>query len=272
MFNSLDSFSGYLLWTLRERGGACRSKLEGFGQKRAQCCRICSLVAAVGGGAVISYAYATQHDIWAPANEEDDTSATSSKKSDNKSRVSHFVYAIQFNPDPPKSLLRDFKYITAIVSAEHLVIVRISPDGDTTQTGEVFVVPDQKGDEKGKKEKEDLYTLQWIKDPINRTIWSAVAFAGSTGVIRIIDLCINPLRTGFLRGHAAAVNELCYHEDFPAFLLSASKDHTIRMWSIKYMICLAMFGGAQGHKAEIITLDMHFTGQYMVSGMSAWRH
>ena len=58
---------------------------------------------------------------------------------------------------------------------------------------------------------------------------------------------------------------MCYQAQ-PAFLLSGSKDHTIRLWSIKYLTCLAVFGGAQGHKAEIISLDVDIFGSYIVSG------
>ncbi|OWA50894.1 putative Polycomb protein EED [Hypsibius exemplaris] len=220
---------------------------------------------APAAGNSLSFTTGKRFDAWQHANE-------TASKVDGVSRVSHFIYSVQVNPNPPARLLKPgMAYLVALVTAEHLMIVQVSEKGDTVERMELFVVPDQPCKDQPKQakqaaEKEDLYTCIWVKDPINRQEWTAVCFAGSTGVIRIVDLALMPQRTAFLRGHATAVNELRYCPTHPAFLLSCSKDQTMRLWSIKYLQCLAVFGGAQGHKAEIISMDVDSTGSYLVSG------
>ncbi|XP_055355238.1 polycomb protein esc-like [Paramacrobiotus metropolitanus] len=224
----------------------------------------------------LNFTYVGIHDPWAKANESDNCVATSSKKPDSKApRVGHTIYALQFNPQPPADLVGSYKYLVALVTAEFVILVRVSADGKAFEHVEVSIVPSRVSAAETKKDKkdkpstdcnEDLYTVHWIKDPRSFSTWSAVAVAGRSGVIRVIDYCAAPARSGALYGHAGAVNELCYCEEHPRYLLSASKDHTIRLWSIGYLTCLAIFKGAQGHTAEIITLDMHINGRYFVSG------
>ncbi|KAF8564053.1 hypothetical protein P879_09342 [Paragonimus westermani] len=94
-----------------------------------------------------------------------------------------------------------------------------------------------------------------------------VAAAGKRGVIRILcpSLASCPIS---LVGHGSAVNELRFHPRDPALLFSFSKDYTIRLWNIASHVLVCIFGGAEGHRAEVLHGDLSLTGDLLLtSGM-----
>ena len=68
-----------------------------------------------------------------------------------------------------------------------------------------------------------------------------------------------------LIGHKNDVNELKFLIKHPNFLLSASSDSTVRLWDIKVKKMLCIYGGPFGHPSHVLTLDFHFSEQFIAS-------
>ncbi|VDL61041.1 unnamed protein product, partial [Hymenolepis diminuta] len=92
-----------------------------------------------------------------------------------------------------------------------------------------------------------------------------VAVAGRNGVIRL--LCPSLARClDSLVGHGQAVNELKFHPNNPSLLFSFSNDFTARLWNVTTHVVVAIFGGVEGHRAEVLTGDVSLAGDYLLTG------
>ena len=111
---------------------------------------------------------------------------------------------------------------------------------------------------------EDFYTISHTEIVFNDRSVKYLAVGGLGSIIRILDLT-NLKEQTKLVGHRNEVYELKFHPLESDLLLSASKDFSCRLWNIVTGIQICIFGGPEGHSAEILSIDFHLSGDYFVS-------
>eukprot|EP00794_Sanderia_malayensis_P000156 gene156-768_t len=109
---------------------------------------------------------------------------------------------------------------------------------------------------------ENFYTCSWSYN--SDTMDPVLAFAGSKGIIHVVS-AIQRQTGKFYQSHGSSINEIRFHPVEPSLLFSASKDHSIRLWNTKTDVCIALFGGVDGHRDEVLSIDFDILGTKMVS-------
>jgi len=109
---------------------------------------------------------------------------------------------------------------------------------------------------------ENYYSCAWTID-VN-TGCSLLAFAGYRGVIRLLNVSTRECVKHYI-SHASAINELKFHPTKPHILLSASKDHSLRVWNIRTDVLICIFEGVEGHRDEVLSCDFNQLGDKLIS-------
>ena len=96
-----------------------------------------------------------------------------------------------------------------------------------------------------------------------------IAFGGNTNSIFLytIDFLEANVKENLeeLIGHKNDINDLKFLTVHQNILLSASSDSTVRVWDAKIKKLLCIYGGPFGHPSHVLTLDFHFSEQFIAS-------
>jgi polycomb protein EED len=76
--------------------------------------------------------------------------------------------------------------------------------------------------------------------------------AGVKGLIRTIIPFKGTYKNALI-GHGSSIHDLRFHPTKSFILLSSSKDYTMRLWNVNTNVCIAIFGGAEGHRDEVLS-------------------
>ncbi|KIZ04250.1 Polycomb group protein FERTILIZATION-INDEPENDENT ENDOSPERM [Monoraphidium neglectum] len=98
---------------------------------------------------------------------------------------------------------------------------------------------------------EDLFVANWSVRPGTRA--PLLLVAGVKAILRVID-CSRQSLVMSLRGHGKDIHDIAVHPSRPHLVLTASKDESVRLWSLAGACCVAVFKGEGAHTHEVISL------------------
>lgn len=94
-----------------------------------------------------------------------------------------------------------------------------------------------------------------------------ICVGGERAVIHVID-CTRQVKLGTLYGHGSAVFDLKVSPVDDWLLLSASRDHSCRLWNLRNLTSgpIAVFAGHAGHRDAVNSISWHCSGHRFASG------
>jgi polycomb protein EED len=164
-----------------------------------------------------------------------------------ESKTPRAIYNISFC-----ALGGNFNSIFATVGGNRATVYQLLPDGHI-DVRQVYVDDD---------DKEDYYTSRWTFD--DRTKSPILIAGGLKGTAKVIN-CKKQCLVNVLIGHGNSINEICVHPVDQNLVFTASKDESIRLWNVLNGLCIAIFSGDQGHRDEVLSMDVHLLGNCFAS-------
>jgi polycomb protein EED len=111
---------------------------------------------------------------------------------------------------------------------------------------------------------EIYYCLEWTVFLKEKKYIPILMVGGSCAIIKVYNCDLN-LEHCHLQGHLNDIYDIKTHPQNCDIILSASKDHSIRLWNAFLGRQLAIFHGPNGHLAEVISIGWHDNGKSFVS-------
>ncbi len=133
-------------------------------------------------------------------------------------------------------------YILYIYIYLQAVVYRCLPDGGIQK---VHVIQDA-------DDKEEFYVCRWSIDV--RTGSPLLLLAGKNALLQVFDFGTGQLVTSF-EGHGHSINDIAVHPTKPHLVVTASKDHCLRLWNLQSRTCILVFEGDGGHRSEVLCAD-----------------
>ncbi|KAF7560784.1 hypothetical protein G7046_g3366 [Stylonectria norvegica] len=183
---------------------------------------------------------------------------------DSDDNVAEF-FDVKFCPYQPL----DCDPVFAAVSKKHVVICRLSQNGDANPCEVISVIRD---DDK----EATACCCTWTKDPLTGSPY--ICIGGVDAKVKIYDIVqgklvrsnILPMPHSFTLAHLRVkdVNDLATSPADPSIIASASDDTSVRIWSLdpkhSERPCLCILAG-EGHSWDLLSVAFHDTGRYLLS-------
>uniref|UniRef100_A0A1I8AJV2 WD_REPEATS_REGION domain-containing protein n=1 Tax=Steinernema glaseri TaxID=37863 RepID=A0A1I8AJV2_9BILA len=163
----------------------------------------------------------------------------------------HTLYGCAFNQLLPD----DFPPVLATVGGTRLTVYIFTEDASKSFRP-IIQYQDPCKDE-------SLYAITWTYDSVNDR--HGCVIGGERGVIRVVDSTDGRVWKTLI-GHGGAVNDLRTFTRDSSVVASASKDLTVRLWNVRFSECIAILGGTNGHRDQVLSIDFDERGEYLVSG------
>ena len=167
---------------------------------------------------------------------------TSHSKEEHQQPIFGIAFSYNCSPEEPP--------VFATVGSNRATIYRCHPGGEMDVL-QRYADPD---------EDENFYSCAWTYDNASHLLCAA----GERGIVRVINVTTHRGERSLV-GHGNSINDLRFHQRDPLLLLSASKDHSLRLWNVKTGACIAILGGVDGHRDEVLSGDFDIGGRYVVS-------
>lgn len=105
-------------------------------------------------------------------------------------------------------------------------------------------------------EGEVFYSCDWSRARKPNT--SILVFAGDSGHIRMITFFpFGGQEQAVLGSHPHAVNDVKVNRRDPEIVATGAADHSLRLWNVEKRILIAIFGGAEGPRNQVVSVSFH---------------